>query len=170
MAVAGSIVLVVEDDPSTADLLRLLLDADGCTVECIADGRTALARIDAGGIDLVLLDLMLPRLGGLELCRHLRAHEPEVYLPVIMVTALTDPAQRRAGFAAGADDYVAKPFDSDELLDRIRVWLGTRAAQAGPRAFAAGADEPSRGPTGTARHHRGRQPRVHRYGCQWADH
>ena len=89
-------------------------------------------------MDLVLLDLMLPGVDGLELCRRARAATApdDVYLPIIMVTALASPADRRAGFAAGADDYVAKPFDADELLARAQVWLRVRAqAKASRGAF-----------------------------------
>lgn len=123
-----AVVLVVEDDPGINDLLCELLADEGYTAERALDGETGLARIEAGGIDLVLLDLMLPRMDGIELCRRMRARESDdVYLPIIMLTALASDDQRHAGFAAGADDYVTKPFKSDELLDRVHVWARTRA-------------------------------------------
>jgi DNA-binding response OmpR family regulator len=122
----GSVVLIVEDDPEISNLLRELLELEGYSVESAADGAAGLARVEAGGIDLLLLDLMLPKLDGLELCRRARAQTGDVYLPIIMLTGLTDEAQRHAGFVCGADDYVTKPFNVDELLDRVRVWLGTR--------------------------------------------
>jgi DNA-binding response OmpR family regulator len=120
------VVLIVEDDETIGDVLQELLQQAGYAVQTAADGAAGLARIDAGGIDLVLLDLMLPHVDGLELCRRVRAHEGEVYLPIIMLTALAGEEQRHAGFAAGADDYVTKPFHAAELLDRLQVWVRTR--------------------------------------------
>jgi two-component system sensor histidine kinase/response regulator len=119
-------ILVVEDDELVCDLLRELLTREGYTVECAPDGAAGLARVAAGGIDLVLLDVMLPGVNGIELCRQLRASEPAVYLPIIMLTAVRGEAERHAGFEAGADDYVTKPFDTTDLLDRVRVWVRTR--------------------------------------------
>src|SRR5205814_32813 len=79
------------------------------------------------GVDLVLLDLMLPEIDGLELCRQVRARPADaVYLPIVILTALAGEAERRTGFAAGADDYVTKPFDAADLLDRVAVWVRTR--------------------------------------------
>jgi two-component system sensor histidine kinase KdpD len=77
-------------------------------------------------VDLVLLDVMLPDLDGLALCRQVRAREPEIYLPIIMLTALAGEKERQAGFAADADDYVTKPVDFNELRARVAVWLRTR--------------------------------------------
>jgi two-component system, cell cycle sensor histidine kinase and response regulator CckA len=119
------VILVVEDDPVLAEVLGELLQHAGYTVERAADGAAGAARIEAGHIDLVLLDLMLPDVDGLELCRRARTLESDVYLPIIMLTVLGEQ-QRHAGFLAGADDYVAKPFDADDLLDRVQVWLRTR--------------------------------------------
>jgi DNA-binding response OmpR family regulator len=119
-------VLVVEDDPDIAIILQQILEAADIVVEHTADGLAALARIESGEIDLVLLDLMLPGINGLDLCRRVRASAREVYLPIIMVTALSSEQQRLAGFEAGADDYVGKPFAVDEVLARVQVWLRTR--------------------------------------------
>lgn len=121
-------VLVVEDDASLAEVLCGLLQIEGYVAEHAADGHTGLARLQAGDIDLLLLDLSLPGLHGLDLCRQVRATAltGEVYVPIIMLTALGRSADRVAGFAAGADDYVPKPFDADELLGRVRVWLRMR--------------------------------------------
>src|SRR4051794_18463009 len=119
------VVLVVEDDPVLANMLCDLLREAGYAAEHAAGGEAGAARIEAGQIDLVLLDLMLPDVDGLELCRRARAVESDVYLPIIMLTVLSEK-QRHAGFLAGADDYVAKPFDTDDLLDRVQVWLRTR--------------------------------------------
>ena len=119
------VILVVEDDATVCEMLQILLEGDGYVVECAADGHSGLTRL-AGDIDLVLLGLMMPGMDGLELCRLVRAYEGDVYLPIIMLTALTDQQHRHAGFAAGADDYVTKPFDTADLLDRVEVWVRTR--------------------------------------------
>src|SRR5262249_34731113 len=107
-----STVLIVDDDRRIRDLLASGLAREGYTSETAAEGRTALARLARGGIDLVLLDLMMPELDGLAVCRQVRARaQPdEPYLPIIMLTARTEVADQRAGFAAGADDYIVKPF------------------------------------------------------------
>jgi DNA-binding response OmpR family regulator len=122
-------ILIVEDDPTTADLLRDLLEFEGYDIEHAADGAAALAGVAAGALDLVLLDLTLPDIDGLELCRQARVSAPadDAYLPMLMVTAQARAADRRAGFAAGADDYISKPFDPEELLARVQVWLRVRS-------------------------------------------
>src|SRR5215208_8369806 len=122
MQPARPMVLVVEDDESIAELLHMLLDGVGYATERAVDGTAGLARIEAGGVDLVLLDLMLPGLDGLEVCRRVRAQSGDAFLPIIMMTALVTEQQRLDGFAAGADDYVPKPFSTDELLARVQVW------------------------------------------------
>ncbi len=119
------LILVVEDEPSARELIADLLKVAGYDVETAADGGEALARLD-DDVDLMLLDLMLPGVDGLEVCRRLRAHETATHLPVIMLTALASDAQRHAGFSAGADDYLTKPFNNQELLARVHVWLAAR--------------------------------------------
>jgi len=120
-------VLAIEDDPVLCQVLSELLTRDGLAVETIADGASGLARLAAGDVDLVILDILLPDLDGLELCRQLRARGGDVYMPIIMLTALGAELERRAGFAAGADDYIVKPFEAGDLLDRVHAWLETRA-------------------------------------------
>jgi DNA-binding response OmpR family regulator len=120
------VVLLIEDEPATAAVVRDLLEAAGNVVQVAETGAAGLARLDAGGVDLVLLDLVLPDLDGLEVCLRVRAHEDEVYLPILMLTARDDEAQRRQGFAVGADDYVTKPFRNEDLLGRVQVWLRVR--------------------------------------------
>jgi DNA-binding response OmpR family regulator len=134
MLPVSSVILVVEDDPTIAEAIRDLLEAAGYAIECATDGGTALGCILAGGIDLVLLDIMLPSMGGLEICRRVRAHERGVYLPIIMLTALGSAEQQRAGFAAGADDYITKPFSADDLLDRVGAWTRMRKRLASAHA------------------------------------
>src|SRR5690349_10888780 len=109
-AAASPVILVVEDDASTRELLQLALGAQGYVVETVPDGARAVARVQAGGIDLVLLDVLLPGLYGLTVCRQLRAAPGGAPLPILLLTALTGPGHRQAGLAAGADDYIVKPF------------------------------------------------------------
>src|SRR4051794_4881951 len=105
MQVVEPAVLVVEDDPLIRDLMMQLLEPEGYRVFPAADGQTALERLHAGGVDLVLLDRMLPDIDGLEICRRARAEPRSATLPIIMVTALGQDGDTLAGFAAGVDDY-----------------------------------------------------------------
>lgn len=113
-------VLVVEDDPTVSDVVARYLERDGFTVESVSDGHEALARSDAQLPDLVVLDLMLPGLDGLEVCRRLRARAP---VPVIMLTARGEEEDRILGLELGADDYMAKPFSPRELMARVHAVL-----------------------------------------------
>ena len=113
-------VMVVDDDRGHRLLLARLLDGSGFRPSLAGDAAAALKLIQAGGADLVLLDVMLPGEDGLAFCRRVRAIST---LPIIMLTALGQGPHRVAGLDAGADDYVAKPFDPDELLARIRAVL-----------------------------------------------
>jgi DNA-binding response OmpR family regulator len=113
-------IVVVDDDPTVADVVGRYLVRDGHTVECIHDGQEALRRIIELHPDLVVLDLMLPGMDGLEVCRRLRERWP---VPVVMLTALGDETNRLAGFEFGADDYVTKPFSPRELAMRVRSVL-----------------------------------------------
>ena len=127
------LVLVVEDEPAMRDMLERMLERAGYGVTCAADGAEGLARLEAGDVDLVLLDLMLPQLDGLEFCRQARERQ-ERHVPIIMVTGSVNAADRRAGFAMGADDYVLKPFRTQALVDRVRAW--TRRGADAPEADA----------------------------------
>jgi DNA-binding response OmpR family regulator len=113
-------ILVVDDDPTVADVVGRYLIRDGHAVEKVHDGREALRRIAEQPPDLVVLDLMLPGMDGLEVCRRLRARWP---IPVVMLTALGDETDRLIGFETGADDYVTKPFSPRELALRVRSVL-----------------------------------------------
>lgn len=112
-------ILVVEDNPDLAELVTLNLRDEGYATETIADGLQALARLEQEPFDLVILDLMLPGMDGLELCRRLRAR-PD-YLPILMLTAKTTELDRVLGLEVGADDYVTKPFSIRELLARVKA-------------------------------------------------
>ena len=113
-------IVVVDDDPTVADVVGRYLVRDGHTVECVHDGHEALRRIAEQQPDLVVLDLMLPGIDGLEVCRRLREHWP---IPVVMLTALGEETDRVVGFETGADDYVTKPFSPRELALRVRSVL-----------------------------------------------
>ncbi|MEU4157235.1 response regulator transcription factor [Actinoplanes sp. NPDC026670] len=128
----GHRVLVVDDDPTVSDVVRRYLEQAGCEVELAADGADGLAAVAARRPDLVVLDLMMPGIDGLEVCRRLRRQLPQ--LPVVMLTALGEEADRVLGLEVGADDYVTKPFSPRELVLRIRSVLRRTAAQNGPPA------------------------------------
>lgn len=120
MATPTSRILVVDDDRTVAEVVARYLERDGFEVEVIHDGRAALDRALADPPDLVVLDLMLPGLGGLEVCRRLRALAP---VPVVMLTARGAESDRIVGLELGADDYVSKPFSPRELTARVRAVL-----------------------------------------------
>jgi DNA-binding response OmpR family regulator len=109
-------VLLVEDDPTVSDVVRRYLEREGMVVDVVSDGATALASALADPPDIVVLDLMLPGLSGLEVCRRLRGAST---VPVVMLTALGEEADRVAGLELGADDYVTKPFSPRELTLRV---------------------------------------------------
>jgi DNA-binding response OmpR family regulator len=117
------VVLVVDDEVLLLRLIETILEPEGYHVVTAVDGASAMARLAEGGIDLVLLDVMLPDVDGRELCQRIRAQPSPTYVPVIMLTALAAPTDRHAGFRAGADDYLTKPFGTEELADRVRVWV-----------------------------------------------
>jgi phosphate regulon transcriptional regulator PhoB len=119
----ASDVLVVEDEPDIRNLVVHHLTRDGFRCRTAASGPEALARIRAAAPDLVVLDLMLPELNGLEVCRRLRADPATATVPIIMLTAKTDEVDRVVGLEMGADDYVAKPFSPKELVARVRAVL-----------------------------------------------
>jgi DNA-binding response OmpR family regulator len=112
--------MVVDDDRTLADVVGRYLIRDGHRVECVHDGLAALRRIEEEPPDLVVLDLMLPGVGGLEVCKQLRASWP---VPVVMLTALGEETDKIAGFETGADDYMTKPFSPRELVLRVRSVL-----------------------------------------------
>jgi two-component system response regulator RegX3 len=121
-------ILVVEDEPTLRETLAEALEADGFAVVQAADGRAALERFRAEPPDLVLLDLMLPELSGLEVTRHIRA---ESSVPIVMLTARDAELDKVVGLEMGADDYVTKPFSFRELSARIRAVL-RRGEATGP--------------------------------------
>jgi DNA-binding response OmpR family regulator len=124
--------LVVDDDPTVGDVVSAYLERAGFEVRRAADGVLALALASAATPDVVILDLMLPGIGGLEVCRRLRRDHPRV--PVVMLTALGEEEDRILGLEVGADDYVTKPFSPRELVLRVQAIL-RRAAPPGSEAL-----------------------------------
>src|SRR3954469_15494903 len=127
---SGGRVLVVEDDADIADVLRRSLRNEGYEVRTSADGVDALDAAAGFFPDLVVLDLGLPRLDGIEVCRRLRAGSD---VPILMLTARTETEDRVDGLDSGADDYLVKPFERRELLARIRALLRRRPPRGGAR-------------------------------------
>ena len=120
-------ILIVEDEEKLARFIELELLHEGYAVEKAADGRDGLEKAQAGGVDLVLLDVMLPGMSGMELLRRLRRASD---VPVIMVTARDAVMDKVTGLDTGADDYITKPFEIEELLARIRAALRKRGGAA----------------------------------------
>ena len=123
----ASRVLVVDDDPTVSDVVRRYLERDGFVVESAADGAATLAAAAARPPDLVVLDLGLPGVDGLEVCRQLRSHGP---VPIVMLTARGSETDRILGLELGADDYVTKPFSPRELVLRVQSVLRRAASPA----------------------------------------
>jgi DNA-binding response OmpR family regulator len=116
-------ILVVEDDRDIADLVGRALEKAGYTTEILSSGRDAVATIATRPPDLLVLDLMLPHVDGLEICRAVRSQEKTAAIPIIMLTARGDESERIVGLEIGADDYMGKPFSPNELVARVRAVL-----------------------------------------------
>ena len=128
-------VLVVDDDKNTRLLMRALLEGEHYTVTLAASGEEALSAMERAHVDLVVLDLMMPRMDGYEFTRELRAASND--LPILMVSARQLPEDRKKGFLAGIDDFMVKPVDEEELLLRIKALL-RRAKIASERRIVVG--------------------------------
>lgn len=128
-------VLVVEDEPKLAEVLRVYLEAGGYEVMCLADGNDVTGAVTSWEPDLILLDLMLPGKDGLDVCRELRVSST---VPIIMVTARVEEIDRLLGLEFGADDYICKPYSPREVVARVRAVL--RRSQAGMSAVVQAAD------------------------------
>ena len=116
-------ILIVEDEPDIAELVRYHLEKAGLPARIVADGKQALELIARAQPDLIVLDLMLPGMDGLEVCRRLRASQSTRTIPVIMLTARAEELDRVLGLEMGADDYVPKPFSPRELVARVKAVL-----------------------------------------------
>lgn len=128
----GSRILVVEDDARLAATLQRILATEGYDIEVVGDGLDALRRARDHSFDLVVLDIMLPGLDGIKVCRRLRATGP---ISILLLTALSGTVERVRGLDSGADDYLVKPFALEELLARVRALL-RRSSHAGHLQFA----------------------------------
>ncbi|GAB4531301.1 MAG: phosphate regulon transcriptional regulator PhoB [Amphiplicatus sp.] len=120
---ANTRVLVVEDEEALATLLEYNLKKENFDATVASDGEEALIKIDESQPDIVILDWMLPNLSGIEVCRQIRAKPETKNLPVIMLTARSEEADRIRGLEIGADDYITKPFSTNELIARVRAVL-----------------------------------------------
>ncbi len=135
-------ILLVEDDLSLGFLLTEFLESEGLEVKLCRDGESGLATFRRGSFDLCILDVMMPKMDGFTLARHLRKEDPEI--PFLFLTARSLKNDKLKGFELGAEDYVTKPFDEEELLCRIRVMLRRHAETAAakqtpaPERFAIG--------------------------------
>jgi len=119
-------ILAVDDQPENLELLGAILGDEGFEVDFATDGEAALAAVERASPQAVLLDIMMPRLDGFEVCRRLKRARPTCFLPVVMLTALSDVESKVRGFEAGADDFLNKPFHRVELLGRLRSLLRIR--------------------------------------------
>jgi DNA-binding response OmpR family regulator len=116
-------ILIIEDEPDIRELLQYNLNRDGCEATAVADGKTGIAAARRLAPDLVLLDLMLPGMDGLEVCRKLRSDTATAGVAIIMVTARGEESDIVLGLGLGADDYITKPFKANEMLARVRAVL-----------------------------------------------
>jgi two-component system, OmpR family, response regulator len=126
-------ILVVDDDPHIRELVSHFMTQTGHAVVEAGDGIAALERVASGGIDLAVLDVMMPRLDGWQACKRIKAAHPE--MPVLLLTARGETSQKVRGFDLGADDYLVKPFEPAELVVRVRALL---------RRFSSDGDAPLR--------------------------
>jgi two-component system alkaline phosphatase synthesis response regulator PhoP len=123
----GELILVVDDEPNIVQLARMYLEREGFRVEAVGDGRAALEAVSRLKPVLMILDLMLPEMDGLEVCRHLRAHHNP--LSILMLTARDDDIDKILGLELGADDYLTKPFNPREMVARVKAILRRASIQ-----------------------------------------
>ena len=131
-------VLIAEDEPDIRDLLAFHLEREGYSVSKCGTGTDALRQIRSSAPDLVLLDLMLPEMNGLEVCRRLRGDPVTASLPIVMLTARGEEVDRVLGLELGADDYIVKPFSPKEVVARVRAVLRRASAAAGSPSMSVG--------------------------------
>ena len=123
----ASSILVVDDEEASGELIAQLLRSQGYAVRVVRDGNAALPLIARGGVDLLLLDLMMSKMDGVEICTHVRTELRDAFLPIVITTSLNDRESRIRAKEAGADDVLVKPVDGLELLVRIESLLRARA-------------------------------------------
>jgi len=134
----GARVLIVEDEPDIRDLLAFHLERQGYHVTRSRTGADALRQVRARPPDLILLDLMLPELGGLDVCRRLRQDPRTASVPIVMLTARGEEVDRILGLELGADDYIVKPFSPKEVVARVRAVLRRAGARDGAAPVVSG--------------------------------
>jgi DNA-binding response OmpR family regulator len=127
-------ILVVEDDRDIGELVCRYLEKAGFATRLLTSGRDVIPAIATGAPDLLVLDLMLPHVDGLEICRAVRTNEKTAGIPIIMLTARGEESERIVGLEIGADDYIAKPFSPNELVARVRALLRRTQRLAAPSA------------------------------------
>ncbi len=140
-------ILVADDDRAIRESLERVLGLEGYQVITVADGAAALESARSAPVDLMVLDLMMPSVDGLTVCRVLRSEKDRT--PILMLTARTETSDRVAGLDAGADDYLAKPFDPAELLARVRALLRRALPQSGESGALIGAGGKANGSSGS---------------------
>lgn len=118
-------ILVVDDEPAITRLVKMSLEVEGYEVRTALGGEQALAEAELWQPDLVVLDVMMPHLDGFQVCAKMKKEPLTAHIKVLFLTALGTPEDAGNGFAAGADEYLVKPFDPDVLLDKIRALLKT---------------------------------------------
>ncbi len=123
---AGSKVLIVDDNAQNRELLEAYLDALPCKIRSVADGPEAIEAIDGDEPDLILLDIMMPKMSGFEVCEKIKANPKTRNIPIIMVTALNEVGDVERGVDAGTDDFISKPFNKLELITRVKSLLRLR--------------------------------------------
>lgn len=138
-------ILVADDEPSLVSALGIILTGAGYTFFGACDGREALEKFAREKPDLVVLDIVMPHLDGFEACERIRAIDPDV--PILMLSAKGDIVDKKIGFRAGADDYLTKPFNEEEILLRIEALLRRRARRGGAKEVPSGGSGHGRGMT-----------------------
>lgn len=138
MEITRKIVAVVDDEADIRDLVALYLEKAGFRVETFSDGESFSSYLETAKPDLVILDLMLPDMDGLEICRSMRGKEEYREIPVIMLTARGAEAERILGLELGADDYITKPFSPREMTARAKAVLRRQPQESGSRVLTAG--------------------------------
>jgi CheY-like chemotaxis protein len=121
-------VLIVDDEPMTRNLLRMMLSYAGYQIYEAEDGLDALEKVEKHAPDVVILDVMMPNMDGIDVCKHFRQNEATAELPIIMLSAYTQPSAVEAGLAAGANKYLTKPISRQTLLEHVEAVLLERAA------------------------------------------
>ena len=123
---AGSKILIVDDNAQNCELLEAYLDALPCEIQVATDGLEAIEAIDVKQPDLILLDIMMPKMSGFEVCEKIKGNPKTRNIPIIMVTALNEVGDVERGVEAGTDDFISKPFNKLELVTRVKSLLRLR--------------------------------------------